>query len=147
MRLFLLRRLGFFLLRRFGLDWLGRFGDGYEGGRMALDRANEAITTAGDGFDVTRIVSGIAQGSAELVNCGVKTVFEIDKGIVAPDLLTKFVTGDDLARTFEKEQENLKWLSGQTYTSAALEQLICVCVHLKGSKGDSRPELRLRSHD
>lgn len=104
-------------LRRGILRRLRRDGRGRPSSRRRLEVSvdlfhwrKEAISAPSQGFDEARIGSGIAQYLAEFVNDGVEAVVEVNEGIAGPELLPQFFARHHLARAFEQDKEDLKWL-------------------------------------
>ena len=77
---------------------------------VAADRSHEAIAATGQGFDEARAVGGIAKSFAELVNRGIQTVVEINKGVGGPDLSAKLFAGDDFAGPLQQKAEDMERL-------------------------------------
>jgi len=103
---------------------------------LPLNGTDESVTAAGHGFDIPRRIGGVAQGASELVHRGVNTMLEIDKRLVAPDLLPQLLTSDEFPRLGKQRQENLARLPGQANAQAALAQLARENIHFKRSECD-----------
>jgi hypothetical protein len=76
----------------------------------------------------------------------VETVLEIDERPFLPDPLTQLLVCNHVAGMRQQDQQNLKRLTGQTDTYAALEQLPRWNIHFKGSEGQPSRRLRLGRH-
>jgi hypothetical protein len=73
-----------------------------DGGGVLFHGKDKSIAEFGKSLDITRYGCGIIEDGAQLFNCGVKAVLEIDKGVRRPELLLELFTGNDLTRMFEK---------------------------------------------
>jgi len=87
-------------------DWSSRRsrGRGLEGRRRwptILYGSDEAISTAGQRFDVARAGRGISQGFAHFVDGRVQAVIEVDERIGGPEFLLQLFAGDDFSGTFQ----------------------------------------------
>jgi hypothetical protein len=88
-----------------------------------LQPADKPIAAPRDGLNVPRLVCIVSQSRADLVDGEVDAAFEVDEGVVAPDVLVNFFAGDNLPRAFYQEQENGKLLRPEPDQVSALAQL------------------------
>ena len=68
--------------------------DGLSGCFQGTD---EAVAAAGNGLDITWLVCIVSECGADLVDGEVDAAFEVDEGVVAPDVLVDFFAGDKLS--------------------------------------------------
>ncbi len=113
---------------------------------MAIQGSYESVSAAGHGFDVARTFGGVSQSPSKLVHGSMKAVLEIDECPLLPDLLAQLLVRNHIAGMRQQDQQNLKWLAGQTDTNAALEQLPRWNIHFKGSERQPSRGLGLRRH-
>src|SRR5439155_19305278 len=67
----------------------------------------EAVTLARDGFNIERLVGGIAERLAELVNGGIDVGVVVDVRIGRPEAHAKLFAGDDFTGLLEERKQNL----------------------------------------
>jgi hypothetical protein len=67
-----------------------------------IDAADEAITLSGVCLNVTRLLRVIVQGSPQLFNGAVQTVFEIDINLGLPEPAAQFFSGDEFPRPLQQ---------------------------------------------
>jgi hypothetical protein len=85
--------------------------------------ANEAVTAARNGFDVTWLVCVVSEGGADLIDGEVDAAFEVDECVVSPNVLVDLFAGDNLSGALCQEQEHGKRLRLEPDQVAALTQL------------------------
>ena len=73
--------------------------------------SQEAVPTAGQGFDEAGIVGGVAEGFAQFIDGGTKAVIEVDDRVGAPETLLDLFAGNHFAGFFQEESEYAKGLS------------------------------------
>jgi hypothetical protein len=95
-----------------------------------LDRGDEAVPSARDGFDETRICCVVSQRGANLVDGEIDSAVEVDKG-VSPDVLVNFVPRDNLPCMLGKHEQHGELLRLELYRDAALPQLAVDGIKLK----------------
>ena len=100
----------------------------------AVNRRDEAVSAAGEGFDEARARCGIAQRLANLVHRGIQAVIEIDEGVGGPDFFAQLVARDHLTGILQQGSENLKRLFQKPDASAVLAQLSGGEVDFKNAK-------------
>jgi hypothetical protein len=88
-----------------------------------MDLTEKTITALRNRFDVTRGFGFVAQGFAQALHRIVDTLIEFDKGIGRPKALLKFLSGDELAGFFQKNQQHRKRLILKLNADAMLAQL------------------------
>jgi|SRR5579863_2058524 len=71
---------------------------------------NEPVSSPGQCLNKARVVGGVAQGFAQLVDCRVQAVVEINERVLRPYLRTQFFVSDDIARSLQQNYEYLKRL-------------------------------------
>jgi uncharacterized protein (DUF1786 family) len=90
---------------------------------MRLHWSDKAISAAGQGFDVARTRSRVAQSLAQLIDGGVQAVVEIDEGIGGPELLAHLLARNHIAGTLEKQGQHLQRLILKAKLGAVFAQL------------------------
>ena len=103
-------------------------------GRDAVDGGDEAVSTAGQGFEEARARSEIAQRLANFVHRRIQAVIEIDESIGGPDFFAQVVARDHLTGILQQGSENLKRLFLKPYASAVFAQLSGGQVDFKNAK-------------
>src|SRR5579863_4403702 len=101
-----------------------------------LDWGDEAVSAAGEGFDIAGARSGIPESFADLVYGGVEAVIEIDEGIGGPEFLADFFAGDDVAWALEEQGQDLKGLVLQAELRPVLAQLAGGQVKFEDAEAD-----------
>jgi hypothetical protein len=101
-----------------------------------LELCDEAVATAGYGFDESWIIRFIAQGRANLINGEVDAAFKIDKGVVAPDALVNFLTGDDLSGALGQQKKDSNLLRPEFDYVAAFAQLAIRSIKLEWAEAN-----------
>jgi hypothetical protein len=94
----------------------------------------EAIAAAGEGFDEAGAGGGVVEGFADAVDGGVDAVFGVDPGAVGPEVVGDLVAGEELARTFEEQAEDLEGLGVEAQADALAAELAGGDVGLEGSE-------------
>jgi hypothetical protein len=82
--------------RRIFVNWRFRKG-GNRRGPLSLDSSNESISASWPSFNVTGILSAIAQRPPEFIDRRIQAVFEINEGLFGPDLLAQLLAANKLA--------------------------------------------------
>ena len=62
-----------------------------------LQTSDKSVSAPRNGFDIPRILGGIAQGSPELIHSHVEAMLEIDECTFLPDLLTQLFARNHFA--------------------------------------------------
>ena len=75
-----------------------------------IDRNGKTVSPSRQCFNEHRIVSGLAQSLSEALDCSIKTVIEVDKCVLRPQLQPQLFTGYNVAAAPKKRQKNLQWL-------------------------------------
>jgi|SRR5882757_2560553 len=119
--------------------------DGCCGGGISYG-SDEAIAATSESFDEARIIGGVAQGFADLVDSGAEGVVEIDDCVLAPETELEVLAGDDLAWVFEQSGENLEGLALDLDPFARLPEFASLEIGFKESEGDSGWTLDERRH-
>jgi hypothetical protein len=86
-------------------------------------RSDEAVAPLRDGLDVEGLVCGVAQGIAQLHDCGIQAVIEINVSIGGPQTLAQLFASDDVAGAFQQEDEDAEGLFAQLDECATAAQL------------------------
>src|ERR1035437_7981871 len=92
------------------------------GGIQSLHRHHQPVAAAGDGLDVLRIVSGVAESDAKLLNGRVDAVVEFHHRVVGPKLLLDFFAVRYSTSVFEEDSQDLEGLFLQHNPLAGLVQ-------------------------
>jgi hypothetical protein len=101
-----------------------------------FNRADETVTVARDCLDKAWFLGIIAQCCSNLVDGEVDAAFEIDKGVVSPDVLVNFFAGDDLSSAFYEQEKNSELLPLELDHTAALAQLAIGGIEFEGAEAD-----------
>jgi len=99
-----------------------------------VDGGDEAVAAAGDCFDVTGLIGGVAEGGAEAIDGGAEAVVELDKGVVAPDALAQLVARDDLAGVFEEGEQDFEGLILQLDAHTVFSKFGVLLIDLKSGE-------------
>src|ERR1700740_2645158 len=92
------------------------------------------VAAARQRLHIPRLLGGIAKGFSNFVDGGVQALVEVHEGVGGPQLLTKFLAGDDSAGVFEQQREHLEGLILQANLQPILSQLAGREVRLKNSE-------------
>jgi hypothetical protein len=103
-----------------------------------MERADEAIATLWESFDVAGCFGVIPEGRSELLDGSIQAVFEIYKGIGGPKPALKLLSSEDFAGTLKKNGENLSRLSLQPDLVAVPSKFSGDQVDLKRSEANCR---------
>src|SRR5215470_2937884 len=103
----------------------------------AGDRRNEAVATARQGFDKTRIVGRIAECFAQFVDGRVQAVVEVDERIRGPVVVAQLFPGHHFAWPLQQDGKDVKRLFLQLDAHALLMQLTRAEIYLKRSKAQN----------
>jgi hypothetical protein len=76
-----------------------------------LNRANEAIAAARNGFDEAWCIGVVTQDATEFFDGCVEGMVEIDERVLGPDALTKFLARDQYSRALKQSRQDLKRLT------------------------------------
>ena len=130
-------RIGFRLGRNCGLRRRCLFG--CNRGRIFIEgdsfnRSHEAIATAGQSFNESRIARRVTEGFADAIYRGVYAVLGIDKGSVGPEFPGDFFASKKLAGMAQEHQEHLKRLRVQLDAHTLLAKLTGGGVRFKCSE-------------
>jgi len=108
-------------------------GDGGRDRRLSinLNRSDEAVASAGNGFDEARIASVIAEHLADLLNGGVESVVEFDERLDRPKLFPQFLPGDQFPMPLQEGLEDAARLLLEVDFAAVPEQLAQSYVQFK----------------
>src|ERR1700720_762605 len=71
-------------------------------GSDVVDRGDEPVSLARDGFDEAGIIGGVAEDLSEPHNRGIGAVVEVDEGVWLPESMTQLFAADDLSGTFDE---------------------------------------------
>jgi len=102
----------------------------------AVNRGNETVSAAGDGFDETRAGGRVAERFANLVYSRIQAVIEVDEGVGGPDFLAQVFTRNDTSSVFEQGGENLKGLLLQPEAPAILTKFPGSQINLKHAEAE-----------
>ena len=94
----------------------------------------EAISPLGYGLNVPGILGVIAQCLPQLADCYAEAILKINKRIVLPKPIAKFLSADHFSGVFQKRDEEPIWLILQLYTGAVLQEFTGAGIDLKGTK-------------
>src|ERR1700730_10032922 len=108
-----------------------------------VDGSDEAVAAPSEGFDENGSFRGVAQGIAQALDGGVEAVIEIDEGFGRPEFAMQLLASDAFAGPLEQGGQDLEGLILELYLLAALAELSCFKVHLKGAEADDRGRRRI----
>lgn len=97
-----------------------------------LDRANEAIATSRQRFDVARNSGRIAQRVPQSTNDAVQALFEVDEGAQRPEARLQFLARHDVASVLEQREEHLNALVRYPLPDTGAQQFARTHVDLEG---------------
>jgi len=96
-------------------------GDGCFGSlARVMDRRQEAVAVTRNGFDVARVLGGIAQRGPQLGHGFVQAAVKINEGVHRPELVAKLFPSHHFAGVIEQEAQDLEGLFLQLDSNAAL---------------------------
>jgi hypothetical protein len=101
-----------------------------------LNRSDEAVSAACQGFDEAGARSGIAQDFAYFVDGGVEAVVEVDEGVGGPEFLLKIFAGHDFSGAVEEHGKDLEGLSLEAKFDAAFAEFAGVQVEFEDAEAD-----------
>jgi len=101
-----------------------------------LDRGNEPIATSRQSLNKARILRLIAERLTYLVDCPVKALIEVDKGVVGPDPLLQFLPGDQLSGFFQQRPQHLEGLVRNFQADPMLPHLPSAEIHFENAETD-----------
>src|ERR1700682_1852070 len=90
--------------------------------RFLLDDADESITLARVSLYVARFLGIFIQCPSQLLDRTVQASFKIDKDVVGPETLAKFLPCHQLSRPFQQEKQDLQRLPGKLDPDSVLPQ-------------------------
>jgi hypothetical protein len=103
---------------------------------IVLNDRDEAVAAARNGFDIAWLVCAVSQCGADLIDGEVDAAFEVDEGVVAPDVLVDFFAGDNLSGALCQEQEHGKRLRLEPDRVAAFAQLTTGGIECEGAEAN-----------
>ena len=103
---------------------------------------HEAITPSRECFDILRTIGGVAKRPPENTHGNIDAVPEINDGVVRPEFIFDFVSGDDLATALDQDLQDLEWLFAKENSVGILRhvrwiQLARAHIQFKLSKSDT----------
>jgi hypothetical protein len=105
--------------------------------------SEEAISALGDGFNVAGVLGVIAKRLPQFADGHPQAAVEVDKGIVPPDAVAKFLTADHVSGLFQEHYEEPEWLLLQLYPVPVFQEFAGGGIHLERSEAKERTERRL----
>src|SRR5580698_10038456 len=69
---------------------------------------DEAIAPSDHSLQVLRLVNIVCQGSANLADGGINSLFDVDEDVFAPQFVGDLLAGDQLPPLFDQEHEQLQ---------------------------------------
>ena len=107
------------------------------------DIGKKPVATAGNGFDETGILGGVAEGDAEAIGRRVQPPLKIHENIRGPQTLPQFFAGHELARPFQQGLEHLKRFVLEPQLNAVLAQLARVRIELEYTEANATGPIRV----
>ena len=80
--------------------------------RYRVHRGHEAVSEAGQGFYIARLIGGIAERLPELIDGRVETMFEVPGSRSGPKAVAKIFTGHQVAGPLHQRVQNLAGCDG-----------------------------------
>ncbi len=102
--------------------------------RDLLHGSNETIAHTGDRLDISRILRGIAQRGAKLLDRGVQAVLKIHERVGGPQPLPHLFAGNHFTRFLEQDGQDAKGLARQADTHTMLAQFSRRQIYLEDSE-------------
>jgi len=75
-----------------------------------MERSDETVAAFRDGLNEARLIRRVAKGLTQPGDCAVQPVVEINKGVGGPEALPQLIPCNQVARTFQEQGQNAKWL-------------------------------------
>ncbi|HSU66315.1 MAG TPA: hypothetical protein VLJ39_05570, partial [Tepidisphaeraceae bacterium] len=125
---------------RFRLEFPGSFG--LIGRSGQTDGRDEAVSDAGNGFDVAGRVCRVTESVAKFLDALVQSVIEVDEDVGRPEALTELFTGDDVSGGFEQDRQEAKGLLRQPDDPTISGELRGRRVKLEQAKANGPPGRR-----
>ncbi len=98
------------------------------------DRCDEAIPASRERLDKSRVVGGVSQRFAQLINRRVQAVVEVNEGISGPVLIAQLFASDYFPGPLQQEREDVKGLFLHLDSYAQLAHLTSAQIYLKHSE-------------
>jgi hypothetical protein len=114
--------------------------------RNVLDRRNEAVAAARDGFNEAGVFGGFAQCLPKSLYGGVEVVVEFHKRIRRPQPVAEFFSRYNAAGSLQKKSERLKRFLLQLDQLALSSQLASPKMNLEESEARECPRLSNVAH-
>ena len=108
--------------------------------RHDVDGRDEPVAAAGDGFDVRRLIGGIAQRLPDLADRRVDAGLDVDEDVRAPQPLGDLGARDELSRSLDQQDQQVHRLPPQLHPPALASQLVRTEVQLELAEAARRPE-------
>jgi hypothetical protein len=102
--------------------------------RRASYIRDQAVAALWQRLDITRIFRRVAKSLPEPCNSRIQSMFEIDKGVIGPETLSEFFSGNDRSGLFQERSEYLKRLRLQSNPNAVFPQHGFIKVDLERAK-------------
>jgi hypothetical protein len=125
---------------RVWLEFRGSFG--LIGRSRQTDGRDEAVSDAGNGFDVAGGVCRVAESVAKLLDGLVQSVIEVDENVGRPEALTELFTSDDVSGRFEQDRQEAKGLLRQPDDPTISGELRGRRIELEQAKANGLPGRR-----
>jgi hypothetical protein len=103
--------------------------------RAGIYGRDEPVTPSRQGFYKARTFRRIAQHLANLVDCSIQVVVNVDEG-VRPQPFLQFLSGHHFAGVFQQDGQDLKGLARKFQLHAAFAQFSRWKVNFEGSEPD-----------
>ena len=100
-----------------GLRWFFKSRRRRECGNRS-NGGRKPVAFAGDGLDEAWAFRVVAEGLADLANCGIDSVLRVDEDFGSPEVLGDFIPGDELAVARSQQDEQLHRLALQLQASS-----------------------------
>src|SRR5262249_34118067 len=101
-------------------------------------RLNETVASPGERFDEAGIFRRIAQGFAQLLDSVIQATIKVHKSVRGPDPLLQFLAGDNFARMFQQDLQNLEGLFLKSDFHALLVQFSALSIQLEDTEAEER---------
>ena len=104
--------------------------------RFRLHLRNEPVSPPRQCFDVARVLGIVVEHLAQLLDVGIQAVFEVNDGVIRPEVFAEFLASDEFAGMFQQNRKNGDGLALELELRTVLPQLSRLPVEFKRSETD-----------
>ncbi len=84
------------------------------------DWGNEAIPSSSKRLNQDGRLRRFAKRITQPFDSGIRTMIEVDEGVLWPELAAQFLSGNHFSRSFKQRRQNLQWLFLELYLLSPL---------------------------